>query len=410
MNAYAKLARILAATSIALAGSFVNAQTTIGTASVQVIPIVAQTGSYSTEVIVSNATGGPFPIDVLFYEANTSSTPGLKTCAQLTPAGGAAVVFALNTQCTLTPGQNHHGMLVLRSAPLYDYFTFWAYSRSQTPGGNGFSVEGFPIGSFSGAPALVEGLKRQAAAPVYQSNCFVGALDEAVSYQIALFDPTTGIQIGNNVSGTLQPWEMVRYLDIFAVAGAPAGDRSNVRAYFNSQNFPPHALVGFCTVQESTYFGADFRIAKSPDALDNRERRLYGHGLTGNALNAAQSTITDVAQKNIHPMFIAPPDAVRCDIGGPNAAQLEIQVRGPGNMLTAPVFAGGPSPGGDNQTYFFINTGPRSAWSGATDRVYVDVGRRDTSVMPAPIGYGLRCYAGNGFSVPWVATSVADDF
>jgi hypothetical protein len=50
---------------------------------------------------------------------------------------------------------------------------------------------------------------------------------------------------------------------VFAAAGAAPGDHTNVRAQFTRTSAETLDLIGFCTVQDNTSFGADFRIAKS---------------------------------------------------------------------------------------------------------------------------------------------------
>ena len=110
-----------------------------------------------------NPNSAPITLNVRFYEALTAATPGLRTCNQLIVPAFLIVQFTLPGQCTLGVG-NHHGMLLLEDAASENLDIFYAYSRSQTPSGNGFSVEGFPAGNFSGAPSDVIGLKRQAAA------------------------------------------------------------------------------------------------------------------------------------------------------------------------------------------------------------------------------------------------------
>src|SRR5207245_3916009 len=127
------------------------------------------------------------------------------------------------------------------------------------------SVEGFPVGNFSDQVSHSTGLKRQAAAPTFQTNCFVGSLEQPVSYQLKLFNDTTGAQIGGTLTGSLNAFEQFRYLDVFGPAGvhAPAGDQLNVRAQFTQTSGGTANLIGFCTVQDNTSFGADFRIAKS---------------------------------------------------------------------------------------------------------------------------------------------------
>ncbi len=354
-----------------------------------------------------------------FYEATNSSTPGLRACSQLVVAAFESTPFTPVSQCTLGAG-GHFGMLVLEDAAAQQTDVFFAYSRTQTPGGNGFSVEGFPIGAFSGAPADVIGLKRQAAAPVYQSNCFVGALAEGLSYQIILRDGTTNAIIGSIRSpARCMPFEMTRILDIFSVNGAnaPAGDYSNVRANFSITSGGAPAMVGFCTVQENTFFGADFRIAKSTDALNNGQKagRLHRNGqLQRRTPSVAQpEQILDVAQKNIYSMIITQPDFVSCNLVSTRLADLQMQLRQWGDPLTAPVFAAGSgfSSGGTGLTSFYVYTGARNAVNGGTaSRWFIDVSFRTGGNATTPIDFGITCRSGNGVEVPWFRGTALKDF
>ena len=130
----------------------VHAQATAASGSVVVIPLVVQTGSFATEVVVRNPNASPITLDVTFYEGLNSGTPGPKVCTPLTVAATESKPFFLSTQCSTGAG-GHFGMLVLEDAAAQKLNGFFAYSRTQTPGFIGFSVEGFPIGEFSGAPA-----------------------------------------------------------------------------------------------------------------------------------------------------------------------------------------------------------------------------------------------------------------
>lgn len=79
-------------------------------------------------------------------------------------------------------------------------------------------------------------------------------------------DGVTGAQIGSTVSGSLNAFEQIRYLDVFSptVANAPAATNfSNVRAEFTRTSVGSQQMVAFCTVQDNATFGADFRIAKA---------------------------------------------------------------------------------------------------------------------------------------------------
>ena len=72
-----------------------------------------------------------------------------------------------------------------------------------------------------------------------------------------LFNEADGTQIGNDLTGTLQPYQNRRFSDIIALVGGPA-TIDNVRVRFINPT-DGAALVGLCTVQENRYLGADFR-------------------------------------------------------------------------------------------------------------------------------------------------------
>lgn len=414
-----RFARLVVITALTATAGAAHAQATAASGSVLVVPAVAQTVSYTSEVVVRNPNATALTVNVKFYEALTSTNPGLRTCAPLTVATLESKPFTLGAQCTLGSG-SHHGMLILEDASAQQTNTFFAFSRAQTPGGNGFSVEGFPIGTFSGAAADVIGLKRQAASPIYQSNCYVGALGEAVSYQMVLRDGTTNAIIGNPVTGSLNPFEVRRYLDIFSASpngvGAPSGDYSNVRANFTVTNAgAAPALVSFCTVQESTFFGADFRIGKSTDARNDGQRRVACIGLdnctdTTPSVNQPEQ-LTNVSDKNVYSTILNPPDFVRCDLVGPRAADLQIRLRQWGDPLTSAVFPSSPpySSGGTGQSFFYVNTGGRAAvFNGTATRWFIDVAFRTGGNATSPINYGITCRAGNGMEVPWLRATVAN--
>ncbi len=410
---------VSAITVIAALGSpAVVSQTTAAGGSVVVVPVVAQTSSYSTEVYVRNPNATVLTLDVKFYEAVTSSVPGQRTCSQFVAAANTATILTLGTQCTLGAG-NHHGLLILEDAAAQKVNVFTVYSRSQTPQGNGFSVEGFPVGNFSGAGAGVVGLRRTKSGANYQSNCFVAALGEAVDYQIDLRNGADNTLLGNAITGSLAPYQMRRHLDVFTAAGLANADYTNVRAVFDNTNAGNPAFVAFCTVQESITFGADFRIAKSTDALDNRQRRAicYGQDACGTVTTTDPAQITDVTKKVIHQTMIAHPDYVKCELVSGRIGDLEIQLRGPGDTFLSPVFPSSPpfDSGGNNKTSFYVFTGHRNDSTlntgGYATRWFIDVSYREGSAnSTVPIPYGITCQAGNGITVPWTRAIDTDDF
>ena len=229
-----------------------------------VVPIVAQTASFGTEVYVRNDAGGPITLDMNFYEALQSAAPGPHSCTAFVVPAHSTNLLTAGTQCTLGAG-SHFGLLVLADAAVPKEHTFTVFSRSQTPAGVGFSVEGFPLFAFGGAAGTVDGLKRTSSGANYQSNCFVAALADDIEYQIDL-STQDGVAIGVPLTGALTSHQMVRYLDVFAHAAAAPGDYTNVRARITEIAPGGSPFIAFCTLQESITFSADFRIAK-PDAL-----------------------------------------------------------------------------------------------------------------------------------------------
>jgi hypothetical protein len=182
-------------------------------------------------------------------------------------------------------------------------------------------------------------------------------------------------------------------------------------------------MVAYCTVQESNHFNSDFRIARSKDSFDQRQKRLMCYSSADCATADSGSgavQITSTTTKNIHYLFITQPDFVKCDLVSPHPEDLEMKLRGPGDVFGAPDFvpsapynANPPyTAGGDNLTGFYVFTGYRNAINtGTVTRWYIDVGFREGgNSADLPLDYGIICYSGNGVSVPWYRASAADDF
>ena len=422
------------ATAVALCSvAAVQAQTSAGAGSVIVLPVVAFTQSFTSFVFVQNPNLSAITLDVQFYESNNSNAPGFHDCGQFSVPGGATVggqslFFSMLTQCPAETGSTHFGMLILRHHdPANQDLVFYAYSRAETlTEAVGFSIEGFPIGNFSGATSNVLGLRRSTTGPTYLTHCYVGALAEAVSYKLTLFDGNDGDETSplGSVSDTLQPFDSHRWTDVFVKLGALAGTYSNVRAKFEVTSTDPDtggtpAYIGFCTVQESIHLSADFRIAKSRDALDQRQKRLTCYGQTTcGTLTAPPTQVSNPStDRNVHSLFIAQPDFVKCDLVGdaPTLAKLQMRIREPGDVQNSPVFvtaapynvapftAGGAS---SNDVYFY--TGERSEVNGgSTARWFIDVEAIDSTSSSPALDYGITCVSGNGVSVPFIRTVTA---
>ena len=353
-----------------------------GAGSIIYIPVVANTASYSSEVTVRNPWDFALPIAVFYTGATATTYPGLHACTALNVPAYGSVQFSPGSQCSLPTG-GQFGLLTLEEqAPTAS--PFQAYSRTQTPGGNGFSVPAFPAGAIE-APYwghFALGLKRQAAPPVYQTNCFVASTDDATPYQIQLLD-ASGNPLGNPISGSLSPYQMVRYLDIFTAAGLPAGDYSNVTAEFTAGASPTAALLSFCTVQESTYFGADFRIAQPVQTMDGTRQRWE-------SVSTPHSYVPDAFTMTRYDLGVRHPDFVRCYLTSATGA-LQLRVISPDGTL----IEGGT---GFIDTGKFY-TGSRALYNGFSNLWHVDVASLSTYLGPFPVYFSFECDAGNGMSI-----------
>lgn len=406
----------------AISGGSAMAQSTIGFGATVVIPIAVNSASFSSEVWVSrgrNNVGTSDNVNVTFYEANSSISPGaVHDCGAVNVGGnGRTTSFKVAAQCAL-PAGSRHGMLILQDAATEKTNFFSAYSRVQNPQAIGFSVEGFPIGSLSPQSQNITGLKRtQVGTPPFQTNCFVGALGLPVNYQIRLFDGATAAQLGSSVTGSLLPYQMNRHLDIFSAAGLASGDYSNVAAQITqTSTFPDGSgeyhnpmFLSFCTVQDNTSFGADFRVGKSFDAWD----RSHAHNVATCSPPSCPGydlQITDLSKKQVFALYIRPPDNVRCDIVGERVADLEVAL-GQGDVPTFQPFLAG----GNDQTGFYYSTGPEMVDinSGETRRTNYAllVSARETNPAPTlPIPYAIACRSGNGGNLLDLPFEFVDDF
>jgi hypothetical protein len=420
MRAGRFLSLLLAAAAV-LPGFSAQAQTTAASGTIIVLPIAASIpGAYATTVFVRNPNVAAITLNVRYYQADNASPPGdgnPLTCTPLTVGGNLAVQFDLGTQCTFV-GTGNFGQLVLEDVTsTYKINSFYAYSRSQESNGNGFSVEGFPVGNFSSSSSDVLGLKATTTAPHYRSNCFVGALAEPVNYQILLVQGENGAVLGS-LTGSVGAYHMVRILDVFASAGLGA-TQDNVRATFSNTSNDGAAYIGFCTLESSDNGSADFRVAKSSRANDERESRLICYAMDN--CTDTHASITNPAQlssgkRNIHWAIFDQPDFIKCDLVSDQLSALQIQLRGPTDTVqgTTP-FTLPPAPyntapytaGGSGATGFYIYTGEKCTIdSGITTRWFIDVTASGAGSPTFPINYGIKCFSGNGISVPWFGRSV----
>ena len=370
-----------------------------GAGIIMVVPVVAQTATFTSEITLFNPQSSTITYIVQFYGATGAATVGAVLCTDLTVPPSASVQFSIATQCPLlNPGSNFGRLTIAEQALTSE--PFFVYSRvSSNCCGEGFSVEGFPIGTFEGGVGYVTGLRRQAAAPGYQSNCFVASNGEAATYRLVL-RTDTGAQLGLALTGSLGANQMIRFLDIFAAVGAPPGNYANVRAEISENTTGAPTVIGFCTVQNNTSFGADFRIAKTLEPHDEARQR---EAFTTTTRLGQGFAITSLANKNTHVIYFRHPDRIACTLTGLNVGQLELRVRDPDNVIVG---------GGNNlASTGEFNTGEKSTINGGTSgRWLVEVSDREGGGT-LPFTYGIACNSGNGSTYPdLIDTALGDDF
>jgi hypothetical protein len=207
------------------------------------------------------------------------------------------------------------------------------------PQGNGFAVEAFPAKAFTSSKLVANGIRRlasTASAPAFQTNCFIGVVGNvdattppvATTVTYTIFDQNNAT-LGSGIV-VLGAGQIVRLLDVFTSAGIPAGDVDNAAIRFEESGSNAPGVIAFCTVQDNTSFGADFRIAKQEAApggeeagaglmligpWDDRDRReiLVSQDRLGRPfeINAGNSS-------NTHVIYLHHPDFIFCEIIDPN--------------------------------------------------------------------------------------------
>jgi hypothetical protein len=390
-------AGLLAAACLAFSG-VASAQSPNGFASIIHVPVVVSTGTFQTTLFIHNP-GGSVSVNAKYYGATGTADAGtVLNCGNINVAGGRTESFNIASLCNFS-GASNFGTLRLVESDNQDPHPIAAYTRVQSFTGNGFSIEGFPLAEFSNAvgKSVVLGLRRDAAAPGYGSNCFASSIGDPVVVSMSLFDGAN-TQLGTPYTFTLAANETQRVLDVFTAVGALDGDFANVRAEFSLAlgNVGNPSFSAFCTVQNNTSFDADFRIAKTVAPDD--QSHLYFVTQTDNGLGGP--FVIPAGKKAVYAVFLKHPDYFECQITGDGADKSEIQIKNPAGVVVA---------GGDNvKTINKFYLGDKlSAGNGANSVWFVEMGTKD--------GLGddksrLNCKSGAGMTRPFVIGYLDDDF
>lgn len=397
-----------------------NAQSTDGFHGIQIFPVVVDSASFTQRFNFSNPdTVNAVVITPEYFpgEGTTQAAPIL--CPDFTiPAGGQKVFTGIRGICPALAAGNQFGYLytIQKGAGNQIYS---GYSRVNNAAGIGFSLEAFPAHTFTAADTTVNGLRRLAATPTtpaYQTNCFIGNVQERTpnlnlqaTVTFELFS-STGAALGNGVVNLL-PGKLVRMLDIFQAAGAPAGDYNDAYVRFRENGAGEPGLMTFCTVQDNTSFGGDFRIGKqergygtqysgvgSQDDSVNRNTTVGFDIRTSGETAGRAFSIPASAASNTHVVYFRHPDYVQCEIIDPASGLRAADAYGLELRLLDQylnVLAGGNNITGFGKVYLGDKTDRNN---GANARFTIEVESSEVNVA-AIRPYRLHCQSGSGHTL-----------
>ena len=413
MNTLKNLALAASLTFAGLAANTTCAQSTDGFHTIQVFPVVVDSGSFAQRFTFRNKNSSDVTINMRYYPgAGTAQATPINCGNHVVTAGDDRTFSSLHSICSGLPLGSHFGFLYTYEVN-NENLPYAAYSRISNPQGQGFSVEAFPAHTFSSATTTVSGLRRLAASgavPAFQTNCFAANLNEITAgagtvteVDIALYT-ASGTQIGGTTTLQLAPGKITRMLDIFEFVGTAPGNYDNVRARFSEFGDDEPGLMTFCTVQDNTSFGADFRIGKQEVLQDDHVKRLSTTSADVAMSSLASRTFSIPASNfhhNTHVIYFRHPDWVQCEIINPStglraAASYGLEMRLLASNGTT-VVAGGQLVTGFGETYLGDKTERND---GANDRYTIEV---ENSLGPGLSGvrpYRLRCQSGSGHTYP----------
>lgn len=399
---------LLSCVAMLLGSSTAFAQSTDGYHSIQIFPVVVDSSTFQQRFFFTNSSEQPVTVQARFYPGDGTAQAGVGpvTCNSVViPAVGKTVVASLRTLCPAMVAGSAFGYLYTNETSPSS-IPYAGYSRVSNFGGAGFSVEAFPAHTFTSADSTVSGIRRLAATgstPAYQTNCFLANLNENVvggdpntTVAYSIYNSTGTVIGGSQV--VLPAGRLVRLLDVFAAAGLPPGDYNDADVLFQATSGYGRGLMTFCTVQDNTSFGADFRISKqafgswgegSEDGHVVRtyaweDQDLYGHLFQIGAGNSA----------NTHTTLFRHPDYVSCSLLNPAddtvlpaSSGLEMRLLHMGNVIA----------GGNNVTSFGeIYLGDKEDKDGGANSAYsieVESNEQNTGAVRS---YALYCQSGSG--------------
>ena len=418
MNTFKKLA-IAAGLCAAGFTSHTVAQTTDALHTIQVFPVVVDTASFTQRFTFRNPNGTTLTVSPTYFPGVGTAQASAITCPSFNVSANRSVTFSsLRAMCpALAAGSNFGFLYTYETNPTN--MPYAAFSRVANPQGNGFSVEAFSAQTFTSADSVVSGVRRLAAsggAPAFQTNCFVANMNDytppggtpPTTTVIVRVYNSAGTQLGSSTNFAMVPGKLNRLLDVFDVVGAPAGDYDNATVTFEESGTGEPGYMAFCTVQDNTSFGADFRIAKQELGYSDIDPGFHRGPQDDSAMRDTELS-TDVAipgsttrtfsipasvVNNAHVMYFRHPDWVSCEIINPTTGVRALGAYGLEMRLSrnGTVIAGGD----ELQAFGEIYLGDKTdVGNGVNTRYVIEVESTATnagSVRP----YRIHCTSGSG--------------
>ena len=389
-----------------------SAQTTDAYRARQLFPVVVDTASFSQRFTFR--APGTVAIKFSYYPGvDTTMFAGGKI-----DCGNQSVTFtkafaSLREICPALAAGSQFGMLLAEQIDANPR-GFAGFSRVSNPQGNGFSVEAFGVETFHGEYASldaggytlqVDGLRRLAAtavSPAFQTNCFLGV---APGTKVAAQAVKVAVSVngGGTLNLNLYPGQLQRLLDVFAATGGPAGDVTDARLRVvqtveaAQQPFP---VLAFCTVQDNTSFGADFRIGKGKPSgpLAERLTSEYREQPLPTGMTRRTFRIGTTANMNTHVAYFRHPDWVSCALRDPDTG-LAINSGYDLEMRLLQDDATTVLAGGTGVTVFELYLGDKpTRYDGGNGRYLIEVQSGFPNANPRD--YELRCESGSGHTRP----------
>lgn len=389
------------------------AQEIEGMQTMQIIPVVVDSTTFKSRIDLFNAFGVDTTLDVTYVpgDGTTQAANGVLACQQVTvPALQPLTIVSIRDICpTLAAGSQFGYLKLVRanvhgSSQKFHQLGVHAFSRVSNYQGQGFSVEAFPLHTFAWNRQVVSGVRRLAPtanSPGYQTNCFVGTLDDNVGGEVSIKLATAAdAPLGNEIKVLTGPSRLIRLLDVFSAAGLASGDYDDVKVTFSS-GLP--TAFGFCTVQDNTSFGADFRIGKQVYPREMNEQRVVvaSSDLLGRKLSLPEMQ-ADYYQ--LLAMEFHHPDLINCIVYGsgavppapppsvPSNVELSLWIKDPQQHALRQV--------SDNGQYRYVSELADTKMAindGVDTTLYALIARTGGG---ATTDYTLQCLSGSGLSVP----------